>query len=306
MNPWTFVFASDIHIGSAKSYRYAPSYNENWQTARRQMEKVSPEFLLLGGDLTRDGYIHDFEMWAAKQELDSLPFPYHAVPGNVEGGDKYVATQGAYDVIDDLAENVSFDRLHRFQGWFGPFPWTFVHRNVRCSGFYAAVAGSDTPQEQQMWQWLEDLARQPKSQYHVMITHYPLFLDDINEPSYDHTIKEQYKKWYANIDQPYRLRMFESFKAAGVNFAVSGHLHQYRTDVVDGITFIKAPATNKAQWRDHWPDSGSDAGFLRFDVADDKLEHTFVRLECVSTAKGYGPAGHPRAEVRDYSKAWGE
>ena len=304
MKPWTFALASDIHIGSPKSYRYSPSYNENWQTARRQIIELAPEFLLLGGDLTRDGYLHDYEMWAAKKDLDGLGFPYYTVPGNVEAGDKYVTVQGALDKIDDLAENVSFDRLHRFQDWFGQFPWTFVHKNVRCSGFYAAVAGSGIPQEQQMWQWLQDLAKQPKSAHHLMVTHYPLFLDDINEPNYDHTVKDQYTKWYANIDQPHRRRILEAFKAAGVDFAVSGHLHQYRTDVVDGITFIKAPATNKAQRRDYWPDSSADVGFLRFDVEDARLEYTFVRLERVSAAKGYGPAGHPRPKQRDYSRAW--
>ena len=56
--------------------------------------------------------------------------------------------------------------------------------------------------------------------------------------------------------------------------------------------------------RPNVPDSSSDVGFLRFDVTDNKLEHTFVRLERVSTATGYGPSGHPRPEVRDYSKVW--
>ena len=303
MKTWTFVHTTDIHIGSPKSYRYEPRYNENWQTARQQIIEIAPEFLLVGGDLTRDGYIHDYEMWAAKQELEALPFPYYTIPGNVEGGNKYVEVQGGYEMIDDLAENVSFDRLHRFEDWFGAFPWSFVHKNVRCSGFFAVVAGSGTPQEQQMWQWLKDLADQPKAKHHVMITHCPLFVDDIDEPNFDHTVREQYKKWYANIDQPHRARIFQAFKAAGVDVAISGHLHNYRTDVVDGITFIKAPATNKPQWRDYWSDARPEVGFLRFDVAGDKLEHEFVGLKRVSSAKGYGPVGHPRPENRDYSIA---
>lgn len=297
------MHVSDIHIGSPRSYRFAASYNENWQTARVQIVDIDPDLLVIGGDLTRDGFIHDFEMWQAKTDLDALPFPYHAIPGNVEGGDKFVTVQGGHDRIDDIAERVSFDRLWRFASWFGPFPWSFVHKNVRFSGFFAAVSGSGLPQESEMWQWLEGLAGQERPRFHVMTTHFPLFLDRIDEPNYDHHDSEQFNKWYANVDQPHRSRILEAFKAAGVDVVLSGHLHNHRIDIVDGITFIKAPATNKPQWRDYWKDSRPEVGFMRFDVTEQELNHTFVPLRRVSTAPSRGPAGHPRPEQRDYSQS---
>ena len=91
MQPWTFVHATDIHVGSPRSYRYAPAWNENWLTAREQIIQIDPDLLLIGGDLTRDGRIHLYEFEALKADLDQLPFPCHVIPGAVQ---RYVSSLG--------------------------------------------------------------------------------------------------------------------------------------------------------------------------------------------------------------------
>ena len=48
---------------------------------------------------------------------------------------------------EDPRINVTAEQLDRFSSYFGEFPWSFVHKNVRFSGFYAAVAGSGLPHE---------------------------------------------------------------------------------------------------------------------------------------------------------------
>ena len=43
-------------------------------------------------------------------------------------------------------------------------------------------------------------------------------------------------------------------------------------------------------------------GFLRFDVTGNGLRESLVPLKAVSTAEGgWGPGGHPKPELRDYS-----
>ena len=83
MKPWTFVHVCDIQVGSPRSFRFKPAWNENWQTARKQIVAIKPEVLLVGGDLTRDGSVHDYELANIKADLHSLPFPCYAVPGNI-------------------------------------------------------------------------------------------------------------------------------------------------------------------------------------------------------------------------------
>ena len=75
--------------------------------------------------------------------------------------------------------------------------------------------------------------------------------------------------------------------------------------IVDGIYFDLAPGTSARQWAGRWPDGDGTDGFFRFDVDDERMTKTFVPLETISTRNdGYGPGGHPKPEVRDYSLAW--
>lgn len=304
MQPWTFIHVADIHIGSPRSFRFEVRFNDNWQTARKQIPTYQPDLLLVGGDLTRDGFIHDYEMDDAKAELENLGIPYHAIPGNMEGGNKWTPVRGPRDDHDDPADNVRSEWLDRYKKWFGPIQWTFVHKNVRFSGFYETVAGSSLPEEKEMWAWLEGLASLPRARHHVIITHSPLFLDHPGEKNFDIQKPEEYGPWYAAIAEPHRSRMIRAFQAAGVNIAVSGHLHHQRTTFHDGIAYIKAPATARPQWNGYFKNTNPGTGFLRFEVFDDAITHSFVALTEVSTRKGYGPVGHPLPHQRDYSLAW--
>jgi len=68
MEPWSFIHATDLHIGSPKSFRYSPAHNENWQTAREQIVSLAPDLLLVGGDVARDGTLHAYELEAVKAD----------------------------------------------------------------------------------------------------------------------------------------------------------------------------------------------------------------------------------------------
>ena len=201
--PWSFLHVCDLQPGSRRSFRFNPAQNENGMTAYRQMGKIEGiDLLLVGGDLTRDGSIHDFEFEEAKAKLDALPFPYYAIPGNMDTGNKHSTVRGATG-RDDPRLNVPAGPLDRFAKFFGEFPWSFKHKNVRFSGFYAALAGSGLSYEDRMWDWLEnDLPNLEPADHHVMNMHYTLFVDDLNEPNWDITKEDEYQKWYFSIDQP--------------------------------------------------------------------------------------------------------
>ena len=302
--PWSFCHITDIHLGSPRSFRYNPAYWENWRTAREQMAEIEPDLLLVGGDLTRDGTLHDYEFLAVKDELETLPFPFHAVPGNMDTGDKHAPTQGAFDNRNDLDLNVTSEQLRRFAWYFGPNHWTFLHKGVRFTGFFAAMAGSGLPEEDEFWHFLERLPALSKARHHVVMTHYPLFIDHPDEETFDLTDPDHYLDWYFGINRPQRLRILESLKASNVDVALSGHIHCRRApQVFDGITFYKVPATANPQWGDRWSDGDTTRGFMRFDVSEDGIEGTFVPLVRNSTLEGYGPGGHPLPELRDYSIA---
>jgi 3',5'-cyclic AMP phosphodiesterase CpdA len=306
MDSWKFVHICDTQPGSPRSFRYRPAWIENQQIAYAQIKKLQPELILVGGDLTRDGALHDFELAEAKANLDALQIPYRAIPGNMDVGNKVTRKQSLQPQRDDIAANMTGENLRRFSRYFGDFPWSFVHRNVRFSGCYAAVAGSGLPQEKQFWDFLETLPDLPRAAHHVLVMHYALFLNRPDEDSPEIDDPERYHDWYFAISEPHRARILEALKKARVEIVLSGHIHCRRpVQEFEGIRFYKAAATSFGQWKNKWSDGDTTLGFFEFEVSPRGITERFVPLEKVSArTDGYGPGGHPSAAQRDYSLAW--
>ncbi len=304
MASWSFVHVTDIHVGSPRSFRFEPAWNENWQTARQQIVEVAPDLLLVGGDLTRDGNLHRFELEAVKADLDALPFPVHVVPGNMDTGNKHTDYAGPSPDRDDIGLNLRSGQLERFSSVFGPLWWSFVHKDVRFSGFCDMVAGSRLPAEKDFWAWFEAQRDPPRAKHHVWMMHSALFIDDVAEPNFDVTDPERYHDWYFGIDEPVRSRLMDGFKATGATLVLSGHVHCRKTHHAKGVRFDIGPSTAFAQWAGRWPDGDPTLGFVRYDVTDGRIDGTFVPLARTSDAEGYGPGGHPLPNLRDYSIAW--
>lgn len=270
------------------------------------MANIAPEFLVVGGDVTRDGDIHEYEYQMVKDDFESLPFPAFVIPGNMDVGNKHAPHQGVRGDRNDVALNVKSDRLALWSKYFGALNWSFVSHNVRVTGFFDAVAGSGLREEKQMWDFLEHLATLPRVRHHVAVMHYALFIDRIDEPTFDPAKSDQdYLNWYFGVDREPRLRILECFRKSGVQIVLQGHIHCRRpVEVVDGIRFYKTPAGGGwGQWANRWPDGDVTLGFHRLDVSDAGIDVTFVPLEKVSQPRGYGPGGHPLPSKRDYSIA---
>lgn len=303
---WTFLHANDSHMGSPRSYRFRPAINKRWAAIKRQMSEIDAEFLLHGGDFTRDGDCHEFEYLQAKEDLDTLPFPSFVIPGNMDVGNKHTDRSGTLRPWDDTTLTVTSERLDLFSSYFGPTHWTFQRRGVRFTGMFAGVAGSGLPQEARMWRMLERLPGLPASMHHVAVMHYWPFMESLDEPEWDITQPDQYDNWYFSIDAPHRRRLFNLMKAANVDILFCGHVHTGRpVQEVDGIRIYRTPpAGNTSQLAERWPESETRFGFQRCDVSDQGIEVTFVPGDDQCDEFGtFGPWGHPSPAERDYSIA---
>ena len=303
---WTFLHACDSHLGTPRSYRFRPAINHRWAAISKQMAAIDAAFLLHGGDLTRDGESHEFEYKIARDDLDELPFPTFVIPGNMDVGNKWAAKRGTRHYWDDRTLNLTGRRLELFASWFGPIHWTFSYRDVRFTGFFAAVAGTGLSQEKHLWRLLDKLQHLPRARHHVAVMHYWPFMEQLDEPSWDITDENQYDNWYFSIDPPHRQRLWEALKAAGVEILFCGHVHTGRpVQVIDGIRLYRSPpGGNTAQLAERWTDAETRCGFHRCDVSADGIEVTFVPGDDQVAEFGtFGPWGHPALEDRDYSLA---
>ncbi|MDA0746046.1 MAG: metallophosphoesterase [bacterium] len=293
MDYWTFAHVSDIHVGTPRSYRFQPAWNENWKTARAQILKMEPEFLIVGGDLTRDGCIHRYELEQARANLDALPFPYRVIPGNHDVGNKY---------RDGVEASIRASAVGMFAEVFGASEWSFVHRDVRFSGFNALLAGSGLPEEKKMWAWLEAQVEAPRARHHVWVMHPALFVMRPDEANWDPEADRL--EWIFGVDEPHRSRMLKVFRETGATLVISSHIHCRRSVEIEGLRFQYSPASAFPQQVPRWTDGDSTLGFLRCEVSESGVEPYFVPLDQTSDKKGYGPGGSPAVEARDYSIAW--
>jgi hypothetical protein len=151
---WTFLHVNDSHMGTPRSFRFRPAINRRWAAIKRQIAAIDAEFLLHGGDLTRDGDIHEFEYQCRRARIwTRCPFPHSPFPATWMWAtntprQRSQAQVGALGVAwNDPDLNVTAQRLDLFSSYFGPICWTFLYREIRFTGFFAAVAGSGLPHE---------------------------------------------------------------------------------------------------------------------------------------------------------------
>ena len=291
--PWSFVHVADMHVGTPRSYRFQPAWNENWAVAREQIIELDPALVLVGGDLTRDGSTHRLELETMRRDLAALPFPAHVIPGNHEVGNKFSTTSS-------VAIRPDYVRL--YESVFGPSQWSVLHRGVRFSGCDAFLLGSGLPQEATLRSWLEEQTRLPHAPIHVWMIHPALFADRFDEPDWNPSTHRE--EWYFVLDGVHRRFLVEIFRATGATHIITAHIHCRRMVDLGGMKISFAPSTAFPQWADRWPDGDPTLGFLRGDVGPEGLAIRFIPLRRRSTRKGYGPGGNPGLEGRDYSAAW--
>ncbi len=310
---WTFLHVNDSHMGTPRSDRFRPAINRRWVAIKEQMAATGAELLLHGGDLTRDGETHEFEIQQAREDLETLPFPTFVIPGNMDVGNKHARQNGVkrkWDALglgwNDPDLNMTAHRLDLFSSYFGPIHWTIVFRNVRFTGFFAAVAGSGLPHEQRFWRMLERLPQLPRARHHVAMMHYWPFMERPDESAWDLSDADQYDNWYFSIDPPHRQRLWSALRAARVDILFCGHVHTGRpAQVVDGIRVYRTQAAgNTAQLAERWPDADTRFGFQRCEVTDAGIEVTFIPgSDQCDEFDSFGPMGHPPIDQRDYSAA---
>ena len=153
--PVRILHLSDFHLGRERKWDSDPVFTELDGTIRKLVaDGLKPDFVAITGDIAGKGKQEDYDeahRWIDKGLCPALG-PRFArkniltVPGNHDVGNKFTPVQGAWGYYD-VEWNVKSEWLQQFASYFGPTHWSFLHKNVRFTGFYASVTGSGAPEE---------------------------------------------------------------------------------------------------------------------------------------------------------------
>lgn len=223
MNAAHVILVSDTHLSQA-----APEAAANWDAVLRYVDVAAPDMVLHLGDLTLDGAGNPDDLRYGRRQLDRLPVPWHAVPGNHDIGDNPLP--GAPD-----GSAVDAGRHQRWLDLIGTDHWSLTIGGWTLLAINAQLPGSGLEAEAAQWSWLADqLGARTGSQLTALVSHKPLAATDAElaaAPS------------YRFLPLAGRERLAGLVGGQPPALVLSGHVHQYRELRLDGTHHVWAPTT---------------------------------------------------------------
>lgn len=215
------IFVSDTHLTPRTA-----AFNRNWNRVADWIRGQGPDFVVHLGDITADGFEHPEELALARQAFDELGCPVSYVPGNHDIGDNPMGPGATPRHPLDL------QRLAQYEALFGPDRWTLDREGWRLMGLNAELLGTGTAREAQQFEWVGEQLRGYRGRLGVLL-HKPLFR---NGPA-DTEVHVRY------VPMAPRRRLLGLLDGCDLRFVASGHAHQTRRFVVDGVEHAWAPST---------------------------------------------------------------
>jgi 3',5'-cyclic AMP phosphodiesterase CpdA len=217
------IFVSDTHLSPA-----APEAQQNWAAVVRYITAAAPDLVIHLGDLSLDGAHHPGDLDHARGQLELLPVPWTAVPGNHDIGDN--PWPGAPEGIA-----VTEVRRQRWLDVIGADYWSLAVGDWTLLAVNAQLAGSGLDAEATQWSWLDDqLRRAGPGQRIAVLAHKPLTasMDEL-------AAAPPFRFWPPDS----RDRLSRLFAGRPPALFVSGHVHQSRQLRLDGTHHVWVPTT---------------------------------------------------------------
>src|SRR5215469_4698920 len=217
------IFVSDTHLSPD-----APEAQQNWAAVVTYVTAAAPDLVIHLGDLSLDGARNPADLDHARGQLDLLPVPWTAVPGNHDIGDNPLP-----GVSESIA--VTAGRRQRWLDVVGTDYWSLVIADWTLLAVNAQLAGSGLTAEASQWSWLEDqLTRAAPGQRIALLAHKPLTATEAELAA-----APPYRFWPAASRQ----RLSHMFAGRPPAVFVSGHVHQSRQLRLDGTSHLWVPTT---------------------------------------------------------------
>ena len=215
------IVVSDSHL-SART----PEATAHWDAVVDHVAAAGPDLVVHAGDISTDGEVVPDDLDYARRQLDRVPAPAVALPGNHDVGD------GAAWTYDGAAA-VGAETLGRYRAAFGPDRFSVGVGRWRLIGVDAQLLGSGEPEEDDQWAWFdEEIGRVPAATPVGLVLHKPLVPADGDR---DRPVRY--------VPEPARGRVLAALATVDARLVVSGHVHQALRRDRDGIAHVWVPSS---------------------------------------------------------------
>jgi 3',5'-cyclic AMP phosphodiesterase CpdA len=205
----------------------AKAFNINWMAVAAFIQASNVDLTIHLGDITVDGFADPSQFAHVLSITTRWPTPIRYLPGNHDIGDNPPGpNMGSKHPLNS-------SRILDFRAAFGPDYWAFDADGWRVIGLNAQLFGTDDVEAIAQWTWLASMSSKLRDRPVVLMLHKPLFQQSPDDKSPHHR--------YVPIAA--RRRLFDLLGSNRLRVVCSGHTHQYRDTVVDGMRHVWLPST---------------------------------------------------------------
>lgn len=189
----------------------------------KQINEAEVDVVLVAGDLVDQGRAEEFT--AYEQLAEHFDAQAYAVAGNHDVGAR---------AVGERERSVTAARLKRYRDSQGPDYYTAqLSPHIRLLAINTSLINSGLPEETEQWSWIEGIAVEDYNGQTIVLMHYPLFVDNVDEPNS-----------YFNLPPIDRHRLLDLLQQIGDVTILTGHLHRSIQHEHQGISiFTTAPVS---------------------------------------------------------------
>ena len=221
MSILNIIQVSDTHLSRGWGY-----FQDNWEAFIDAMQVERPDFIFVTGDMCFNGAKNEDDLTYALSQLERLPAPWRAIPGNHDIGDTSPDLR--------LKGPITTARRTRYLRRFGLDFWVEDLGDWRFIGLNAQLMESGLAAEKSQMTHLGNALARADGRAIALLIHKPLYLQDVGETG--RTLSSMWPKS--------RKQLLSLCKQYRVKLVASGHRHCYRSTRHAGTRLIWAPPTS--------------------------------------------------------------
>jgi 3',5'-cyclic-AMP phosphodiesterase len=263
---------SDTHLSREK-----PFFVENFTVVAAALAALAPDLVVNTGDVSLDGAAEESDLAAARRLHKAIGLPTRFIPGNHDVGE-------THDVPDSRETRISAASRERYLRLFGEDFWRMDVPGWRLVGIDSQLLASDLDAAPLQLDFVAAAAASSAGRRLALFVHKPLLDASPNETAVTGRF----------VNPEARRDLLAAFGACRPVVIASGHVHQYRSVLIEGTRHVWAPSTGFIIPDSHQPRYGEkEVGYVEHRFEPDGTHASLL----------VRPPGLRRLDMADFAAA---